>query len=137
MRCIPLNSSPINSPPINSSTKSGYSIRIVRSARRKTLSLQVRADGQVLVRAPQYVSLKVIEAFVRKNTGWLDKHLEQVRKEKSRPDSEIRPLTMEEIRDLAPHLLLHAWSLTFYHPVSNQKMTFRHDPPFSVPVKLF
>ena len=43
----------------------------------------------------------------------------------------------EEIRDLAPHLLLHAWSLTFYHPVSNQKMTFRHDPPFPVPVKLF
>lgn len=101
MRCIPLNSSPINSPPINSSTKSGYSIRIVRSARRKTLSLQVRADGQVLVRAPQYVSLKDIEAFVRKNTGWLDKHLEQVRKEKSRADSESRPLTMEEIRDLA------------------------------------
>lgn len=43
----------------------------------------------------------------------------------------------EDIRDLAPHLMLHAWSLTFYHPVSNQKMTFRHDPPFSVPVKLF
>ena len=96
MRCIPLNSSPTNSSP-----KIGYSIRIVRSARRKTLSLQVRADGQVLVRAPQYVSLKDIEAFVRKNTGWLDKHLEQVRKEKSRADSESRPLTMEEIRDLA------------------------------------
>ncbi|WP_274968689.1 pseudouridine synthase [Succinimonas amylolytica] len=42
-----------------------------------------------------------------------------------------------EIREMVPNLQLHAWSLTFYHPVSNQRMTFRHDPPFTVPIRLF
>ena len=56
-------------------------IRIIRSSRR-TLSLQVKNDGQVIVRAPKHVTLQEIAAFVRKNSAWLHKHLEKVRKEK-------------------------------------------------------
>ena len=37
---------------------------IVRSARRKTLSLQVK-QGKVLVRAPRYVDEKIISALVK------------------------------------------------------------------------
>lgn len=43
---------------------------IVRSARRKTLSLQVK-QGKVLVRAPRYVDEKIISALVKDKSTWL------------------------------------------------------------------
>ena len=81
------------------------SIRIIRSDRR-TLSLQVRRDGEVLVRAPRRASLAEIESFVRKNAGWLQKHIELVEKErKAAAASPVEPLSMEEIRKLADEAL--------------------------------
>ncbi len=44
----------------------------------------------------------------------------------------------EQVQQMAPHLYLHAGFLSFYHPISNQKMEFKANPPFAVPdVKLF
>jgi predicted metal-dependent hydrolase len=87
--CLPA-SSPINE-----------SIQIIRSSRR-TLSLQVRHDGQILVRAPKNASLREIEAFVRKNSDWLKKHLAMVEKQKAEEAANpVVPLTMDEIRALA------------------------------------
>ena len=80
-------------------------IRIIRSSRR-TLSLQVKNDGQVIVRAPRHVTLQEIAAFVRKNSAWLHKHLEKVRKEKElNAASPVQPLTMEDIQKLADEAL--------------------------------
>ena len=80
-------------------------IRIIRSPRR-TLSLQVKNDGQVIVRAPRHVTLQEIAAFVRKNSAWLHKHLEKVRKEKElNAASPVQPLTMEDIQKLADEAL--------------------------------
>jgi predicted metal-dependent hydrolase len=82
------------------------SIQIIRSSRRRTLSLQVRHDGQVIVRAPQSVSLREIESFIRKNTGWLKKHLEMAERQRTaEAESSALPLTMEEIRALASQAL--------------------------------
>ena len=86
---------------LSSSSPVTDSIQIIRSNRR-TLSLQVRHDGQILVRAPRSASLREIEAFVRKNSDWLNKHLAMV--EKQRADEAANPpvpLTMDEIRALA------------------------------------
>ena len=81
------------------------SIQIIRSSRR-TLSLQVKNDGRVLVRAPYRASLRDITAFVQKNRAWLEKHLQKVREEQARNAlSADPPLTMEEIRDLADKAL--------------------------------
>ncbi|OUR62941.1 hypothetical protein A9Q74_01615 [Colwellia sp. 39_35_sub15_T18] len=44
--------------------------QVVRSARRKTLSLQVK-QGKVLVRAPYYVDKKIINALVQEKSAWL------------------------------------------------------------------
>lgn len=44
--------------------------QLVRSARRKTLSLQVK-QGKVLVRAPYYVDKKTITALVQEKSAWL------------------------------------------------------------------
>ena len=77
------------------------SIQIIRSNRR-TLSLQVRHDGQVLVRAPKNASLREIEAFVRKNADWLKKHLAMVERQRTAEASNpVVPLTMDDIRALA------------------------------------
>lgn len=81
------------------------SIRIIRSSRR-TLSLQVRHDGQVIVRAPHHVTLQEISSFVRKNSGWLQKHLEKAEKEKELyAASPVQLLTMEDIQKLADEAL--------------------------------
>ena len=81
------------------------SIRIIRSSRR-TLSLQVRPDGQVIVRAPHHVTLQEISSFVRKNSSWLQKHLEKAEKEKElNAASPVQPLTMEDIQKLADEAL--------------------------------
>jgi len=45
--------------------------QLVRSARRKTLSLQVK-QGQVLVRAPHYVDTKVINDLIKDKLVWLN-----------------------------------------------------------------
>ena len=80
-------------------------IRIIRSSRR-TLSLQVKNDGQVIVRAPKHVTLQEIAAFVRKNSAWLHTHLEKERKEKElNAASPVQPLTMEDIQKLADEAL--------------------------------
>ena len=47
--------------------------QIIRS-KRKTLALVVKPDGTVLVRAPLRASKAVIEEFVEKNRGWIEKH---------------------------------------------------------------
>ncbi len=44
--------------------------QVVPSARRKTLSLQVK-QGKVLVRAPHYVDKKIISTLVQKKSAWL------------------------------------------------------------------
>lgn len=44
----------------------------------------------------------------------------------------------EKYRSMAPHLYLHAGYLSFFHPITNQKMEFKAEPPFPVPdVALF
>lgn len=81
------------------------SIRIIRSGRR-TLSLQVRHDGEVIVRAPYRTTLQEIGAFVRKNDAWLRRHLARIREEeKKRAAEPLSPLSMEEIRALADKAL--------------------------------
>lgn len=51
--------------------------KIIRSDR-KTLSLTVTREGEVVVRAPKFVSDGEIVRFVRKNFDWVEKRLEAV-----------------------------------------------------------
>ena len=57
------------------------SYRIIRSDRR-TVCLEIQADGQVLVRAPRRLSEKAIREFVASKESWL---LEKLKKYESRP----------------------------------------------------
>jgi len=49
-------------------------------AKRKTISIYVRPDATVEVKAPFFVTEKKINAFVQEKEAWILEHLEQVRR---------------------------------------------------------
>ena len=117
------------------------SIRIIRSSRR-TLSLQVRPDGEVLVRAPRRATLQEIEAFIRKNEGWLRRHLEMVEKERAAAAaSPVEKLTMDEIRELADRAMqvipARAAHFAPLVGVSYGRITIRNPLPLLLPFPFF
>ncbi|MEE0980838.1 MAG: SprT family zinc-dependent metalloprotease [Acutalibacteraceae bacterium] len=54
-------------------------IKIIRS-KRKTLSLEVKENGEVVLRAPFWCSGKTIDAFVNEKIDWLKSALERQKK---------------------------------------------------------
>ena len=70
---------------------------LVRSNRR-TIGLEIKPDGLVYIRAPRKMSDDKIREFVLKNEGWIDKHLEKMKRRESEAGDK---LSMEEIRELA------------------------------------
>lgn len=86
-------------------TENKYEIRIIRSSR-KTMSLEITRDLQVVVRAPYRVSEKRIRQFVQEKSPWIEKHLiimrEKLEKQKVEPQERLSP---EEIRRLAEKAL--------------------------------
>ncbi len=54
-------------------------------AKRKTLSLQIKETGEVLVRAPHFVSKTEIEAFVLKHQDWILRQKERLQTKKELP----------------------------------------------------
>ena len=96
---------------------------LIRSSR-KTLSLEIRPDGSVLVRAPRRLSERAIRDFVASREHWLR---EKLRKFESRPA--LPTLTEAELRHLkqqAKIFLSHRAAL--YAPrvgVGYEKITIR------------
>ena len=78
-------------------------IEIIKS-RRKTLSLEVRPDGRVVVRAPLRAPKYAIREFVEKHEAWLEKHLKQA-EEWREQKKQVEKLTESEIRTLAEKAL--------------------------------
>ena len=73
-------------------------IQIVRSDR-KTLGLEIRTDGSILIRAPYRVSEKRILKFLEEQREWIDVHQRKVMERRAAlPETE--PLSPEEIRKL-------------------------------------
>ncbi|MDO5153907.1 MAG: SprT family zinc-dependent metalloprotease [Eubacteriales bacterium] len=68
--------------------------QIIRS-NRKTVSIQIRADGQVVVRCPRRMSGDAVRTFVESKAKWIGKHLAR---QAAAP--KLPPFTDEEIREL-------------------------------------
>ena len=75
--------------------KKPISYQIIRSAR-KTLALEIRPDGTVLVRAPQRLSDRKVREFITAREDWLRAHL---KKYENRPS--LPRLTGQELQALA------------------------------------
>ena len=71
-----------------------YTVEVKRS-QRKTISLELRRDGSVLVRAPLRTGMPRIRAFVQEHAGWIEK---QRQKLAAAPRAEI--LSEQELASL-------------------------------------
>lgn len=72
----------------------------IKRSKRKTIGLEVKADGQVLVRAPYALPAYRIEQFVKDHEAWIRKHKEIV-KERAESRAAVPHFTPEELLALA------------------------------------
>ena len=72
-----------------------WNYTLIRSAR-KTISIQISAGGEVVVRAPSRMPKRDIEQFLESKRGWIEGHLIKL--------PEVQPkLTEAELGELARH----------------------------------
>jgi predicted metal-dependent hydrolase len=76
----------------------GIGYKVLRSGRR-TLSIEIRDNG-IVVRAPYEASDAEIESFVADHSKWILKHTD-IRNKRREKLSEVKPLTYEELQELA------------------------------------
>jgi hypothetical protein len=72
----------------------------IRRSRRKTMSIEVTADGKVIVRAPMRMSRAVIDGFVAEKAGWIEKSLRKMELRRENHGAQER-LPQEELERLA------------------------------------
>lgn len=111
------------------------SYQLIRSAR-KTIAIQIKENGTVIVRAPHRCSRSAVDDFIRIKQDWIQKHLDRlgssrdVQEEKIR-SGEIAPLpqTREEILECRRQAAAVFAERTAYYSglmqVSYQKITIR------------
>lgn len=78
-------------------------IRIIKS-KRKTISLQIKQDSSIELKAPLHTTNAQIQEFLNQKSEWIEKHLQAVLERKKRL-SQVKPLNKEEIHELANQAL--------------------------------
>lgn len=85
--------------------------KLIRSARR-TLSLGINRDGELVIRAPLGMPKKEIEAFVKEKARWIETHRLKVLEEQAQgeplDEQAIRELKEKTREKIAPMLSRHA-----------------------------
>ena len=72
---------------------------IIRS-KRKTIALQIKEDGRLVVRAPLRYPERDIIAFIEKNRKWIDTHRAKVQQRNSELEL-LEPFSARELEDMA------------------------------------
>jgi predicted metal-dependent hydrolase len=70
---------------------------LIRS-NRKTIALQIKGDGRIIVRAPLRMAAKDIQRFVDSKAAWIEKHLAIIRQ---RQQPAASAFTLEQLQQLA------------------------------------
>lgn len=84
-----------------------WNYQVIRS-NRKTVSIQVKPDLSVVVRAPKCISEKEVERILQEKEPWINKHLDQLKRNRDQYESQkINRLTDAEIRELADKALTY------------------------------
>lgn len=71
-----------------------FRYKVIRSKRR-TMALEIRQDGQVVVRAPYRISQVRIQRFVEEKADWIQKNLEKIQNQQQEK-TQILKLSQEE-----------------------------------------
>ena len=97
-----------------------FEYKIIKS-NRKTIAIQVTAEGDIIVRAPLKVSNKVIEGFVIEKKAWLEKAVASQRKKakykKIYSDDEVKALR-KQAKEVIPKKVEFYSQLMGVKPVS-------------------
>lgn len=72
---------------------------IIRSAR-KTVGIQIKPDGRVIIRAPLRMKDAEIRRIAAEKSAWIEKHLKQAEANKEAA-ADVKPFSAEEIRAFA------------------------------------
>lgn len=78
-------------------------IKIIRS-NRKTISIEITSNAEVIVRAPYRVANAEIQRFVNSKMDWILKHMDQAKKRRDIQEK-CEELSPEQIRKLADKAL--------------------------------
>ena len=73
--------------------------QLIRS-NRKTLAIEITLQGQLLVRCPNRMPLRDIEAFLESTRDWIEKHMESIEARPQEP-----PFTEAELHQMADMLI--------------------------------
>ena len=72
-------------------------VEIIRS-KRKTVTIQIKSDGRVVVRAPVRMSGAAIRQLLEEKSAWMESHLAQFRRQNESAEPAFSP---EQLRQLA------------------------------------
>ena len=107
---------------------SDITVTIIRSVR-KSIGLEVKPDGQVIVRVPQKLPEREISRFVIQHADWIQKHQELVKQQRQK-NPQPRMRSVEEIQKLADQALqVIPQRVAYYAPkvgVTYGKITIRN-----------
>ena len=79
-------------------------MKIIRSAKRKTLALQIKPREGLIVRVPLWATQEQVKKFIDDHKVWIEKHLKAM-EERQKEASSVEKLSMDEIRTLADQAL--------------------------------
>ena len=78
--------------------------RLVRSSRR-TLALEISAEGELIARAPRRLPREAVDRFVASKEGWIKKHLAKPRCQLPEPSPEEAAKLKQEAQAIRPGLV--------------------------------
>lgn len=89
-------------------------------AHKRSLSLQVAADGELIARAPMFMPKFFIDKFVKEKSGWIEKRLKEMAKPTEPKieyltESELKKFIEKEIKKYSQLMDLHPTGLRFTH----------------------
>lgn len=73
-------------------------VTLVRS-KRKSIAVQIKPDGAIVVRAPKWMKERDIESFLQEKSVWIEKHQKRLQ-ERHALLNQLEPYTEEELRAL-------------------------------------
>lgn len=75
---------------------------------RKTISIEIKTDARVIIRAPRQMTRAQIDEFVKKHESWIQKHMDRLKKESAPADklsdADIRRLADQSLEVIPPRV---------------------------------
>ncbi len=96
----------------------GFDYTIVKSARR-SLAVEIKRDGRVIVRVPYNASVADVTAFLKDKTAWVESHLKKIKE--YAPDYKLSKEEIERLKKQAKKVFDER--VAFYAGIANVSYT--------------